>query len=242
MPDRCTFLQMNITSTEIDHEDTPIGRLTLREYHAETGDSGHEILVDGAFLMASHGSHSERAMADAAHGLLSREPRDLSVLVGGLGAGHTLRAVLDLPHVARVEVVEIGHKVVDWNRRYFTEFNGGAVDDPRVRIHIEDVADLVARSDGAFDLILLDVDNGPGWLAAPSNARLYQPGGLASCRNALRPGGVLAIWSPHQNAELEQALETSFEIWTVSDTTHLGRAADEPPSAIYLASAEVGKN
>ena len=238
----CYGSPVDITYTEIVHEDTPIGRLTLREYHADTGDSGHEILMDGVFLMASHGSHSERAMVDAAHGLLCHDARDLSVLVGGLGAGHTLRAVLDLPRVARVEVVEIGHKVVDWNRRYFTEFNGGAVDDPRVRIHIDDVADVVARSHYAFHLILLDVDNGPGWLAAPSNARLYRSEGLRSCRKALRPDGVLAIWSPQRNLVLEQALEMSFEIWTVEDTTLLGRASDEPPSAIYLASPSAGKN
>jgi spermidine synthase len=99
---------VDLTYTDIDHESTPIGRLTLRAYRANTGESGHEILLDGAFLMASHGSHSERAMANLAHRRLPVGACRLSALVGGLGAGHTLRAALDLPGVERVEVVEIG--------------------------------------------------------------------------------------------------------------------------------------
>ncbi len=233
---------MEITYVEIDHEDTPIGRLTLREYRADTGEAGYEILLNDAFLMASHGSHSERAMADLGHQLLPPEARDLSVLVGGLGAGHTLRAVLDLPRVTSVVVVEIGPKVVDWNRRYFADINGGAVDDPRVRVLCADLTDVIARSEEAHDLALLDVDNGPGWLASPSNARLYQPGGLAACRRALRRRGVLAIWSPQRNIEFERSLSRVFGNWTMKDTTSLSRSSGEPPSAIYLALKDSGKN
>jgi len=233
---------VDLTYTEIDHEDTPIGRLTLRAYRAETGESGHEILIDGAFLMASHGSHSERAMADLAHRRLPAGSTGLSVLVGGLGAGHTLRAALDLPGIERVEVVEIGRKVVDWNRTYFSETNGHAVDDPRVRIVHGHVLDVLQSAEAAYELVLLDVDNGPGWLAADSNRPLYGPLGLAACRRALRAGGVLALWSPRANLELESTLTAVFDGWIAEDTGRIGRAVGEPPSVIYLASTGAGKN
>ncbi|HSL17169.1 MAG TPA: spermidine synthase [Methylomirabilota bacterium] len=224
---------MQIGYEEVDREVTALGELVLRQYRAETGETGYEILLDGAFLMASHGSHAERAMAGLAHRRLPAGASDLSVLVGGLGAGHTLRAALDLENVARVVVAEIGARVVDWNRRYFADANGGAVDDPRVGIVIDDLVRVIGARPGAFDLMLLDVDNGPGWIAAPGNARLYTSEGLEACRRALRPGGVLAIWSPGPNPTFETALREVFPAVDTETTT----APDEPSSTIYVATA-----
>lgn len=221
---------MNIDYCEIDHEVTPLGDLVLRRYRAETGEVGYEILIDGAFLMASHGCHSERAMAPLAHRRLATPTDNLRVLVGGLGAGHTLRAVLDLPGVARVVVAEIGAKVVDWNRHYFAAANDHAVDDPRVEIVIDDLARVIDANPAAFDLMLLDVDNGPGWLAAPGNAGLYETDGVAACRQALTPGGVLAVWSPQPNTNFESTLRRVFPTIDVETTTD----SDEPSSIIYL--------
>lgn len=222
---------MEIDYREIDSEQTPLGKLVLRRYRASTGEEGYEILIDGAFLMASHGSHAERAMAGLAHSRLRRDLRNLTILVGGLGAGHTLRAALDLPGVDRIVVAEIGAKVVEWNRRYFAEANLGAVDDARVTIITDDLAEVIDDHPGAFDLMLLDVDNGPGWLAAPGNARLYTTGGVSACLNALTPGGVLAVWSPQPNPEFEATLREAFNSVAVETT----QSPDEPPSTIYLA-------
>jgi spermidine synthase len=222
---------VEIEVREVDRETTALGELVLRHYRAETGETGYEILLNGAFLMASHGSHAERAMAGLAHERLPTGASGLTVLVGGLGAGHTLRAALDLPGVTRVLVAEIGAKVVEWNRRYFAEANGGAIDDPRVEINVADLAVVIGDHPSTFDLMLLDVDNGPGWLAAAGNARLYTSDGLASCRRALLPNGVLAVWSPQPNPAFETALNEIFptvELETTSDP-------DEPPSTIYLA-------
>jgi spermidine synthase len=222
----------DIRTEALDHDQTPLGRLELRRFTA--GDEiGYEILIDGSFLMASHGSHSERHMAHCAFDRLRGPERPLTALVGGLGAGHTLRATLDLPHVERVVVAEIGAKVVEWNRRYFGEFNRQAVDDPRTEIVIDDVADVVRRSPSAFDLVLLDVDNGPGWLAADGNAGLYDRAGLEACRRCLKPGGVLAVWSPQANPEFEQSLSSVFGAWEAVDTSAIGRAEGEPGSVIY---------
>jgi len=225
---------MDIHYETVDRDVTPLGVLELRSYRTEGGEQGYEILIDGSFLMASHGSHSERAMASLAHSRL-RSTDNLSVLVGGLGAGHTLCAVLDMPGVTRVEVAEIGPKVVEWNRCYFSEVNGGAVDDPRVTVVIGDVLVRLRRRPNGYDLILLDVDNGPGWLATPANAHLYDPSGLTDCRRSLLPGGVLAVWSPQRNPDLAAALAASFLWVEVIDTTDIGRAEGEPGSTIYLA-------
>ncbi len=222
---------MEIEYREIDGELTPLGELVLRHYRAATGEEGYEILIDGAFLMASHGSYAERAMAGLAHARLHSDAEPLTAMVGGLGAGHTLRATLDLVGVNRVIVAEIGAKVVEWNQQYFAEANGHSVDDPRVEIRIADLADVIDANPETFDLMLLDVDNGPGWLAAPGNAGLYTGDGLTRCRRALRPGGVLAIWSPQPNPDFETTLRQVF----TSIDIETPRTPGEPPSTIYLA-------
>jgi len=226
---------MKLRYTEIDREITPLGELVLERYDAETGESGHQISIDGHFLMATHGCHSERALGPLAHQRLQRPARDLEVLVGGLGAGHTLNEALGLPGVVRVTVAEIGAKVVDWNRLYFAEANGHALDDPRVEVVVADLADVLDRSPGAFDLLLLDVDNGPGRLAVPSNRRLFDRGGLEACRDALRSGGVLAVWSPSRNGDFFDTLVRVFpgteEVNTRSIAVKVGEIAD----VVYLA-------
>lgn len=226
---------VQLTYEDIDRDDTPLGELTLRRYTAETGEVGYEIRLGGNFLMATHGAHSERAMAELALERLEGAGAELRVLVGGLGAGHTLRAALDLPGVTGVVVAEIGGKMAEWNRRFFAEANGGAVDDPRVEIRVADLRDVLSASPGTFDLLLLDVDNGPGWLAAEGNAPLYEEGGVRATRNALRPGGSLAVWSPGPNEAFRATLETVFGTVEVVDTTAIGKPLGEPGDVIYLA-------
>jgi len=206
----------------------------LRRYRAETGEVGYEVAIDGNFLMASHGAHSERGMAGLAHQRLRRPGVDLAVLIGGLGAGHTLRAALDLDGVERVVVAEIGAKVVQWNRTYFAEVNGGAVDDPRVEVRVQDLSDVLADADREYDLMLLDVDNGPGWLAAEGNAELYEEAGVLACVRALRPGGVAAVWSPQANPRFRQTLQNAVTDVEEIDTAAMGRQVGEPGDVIYL--------
>lgn len=226
--------------TEVAREHTDRGELCLRRYRASDGTEGYEILLDGAFLMASHGCHSERAMARLAWGRLAPPRADLQAFVGGLGAGHTLRATLDLPGVESVTVAEIGAEVVEWNRRYFAAANGDAVDDPRVRVVLADALGHLARTPRAWDLVLLDVDNGPGWLASPANAELYTADGLRQTHRSLAAGGVAAIWSPARNQQLERVagdLELDLE---VVDTTRLIERDREPPAVVYLVGGGTG--
>ena len=166
----------------------------------------YSIMSGSIELMNSRMSGSEQALATlAAERLKGRsEP---SVLIGGLGMGFTLRAALAaFPAGARIEVAEVVPQVVAWARGPLAELYAGSLDDPRLTIHEGDVVDPIRTGPGRYDAILLDVDNGPGGLSRADNDRLYDPRGLAAAAAALRPGGVLAVWSSMPSAEFTRAL------------------------------------
>jgi spermidine synthase len=156
------------------------------------------VRAGGRVLMSSRAHRSEEALAALA---IAHVPRARAVLVGGLGLGYTLRAALDLlPAGARVLVAELVPAVVAWNRGPVADLAARPIEDPRVQVEAADVAAVVARAARAFDAILLDVDNGPSALAHAANDRLYGAAGLRAIRDALRPGGVLAVWSAGADA------------------------------------------
>jgi spermidine synthase len=162
-------------------------------------------MANGKSLMSSRMHGSEQALAALA--LRRRQVPDASVLVGGLGMGFTLRATLDLlPEDATVVVAELVPAVVEWNRGALGTLAGHPLRDARVRVEIGDVADTLQSSPGAFDAVLLDVDNGPDAFTAATNARLYNDQGLAAARAALKPGGILAVWSAWEDRRFEQRL------------------------------------
>jgi spermidine synthase len=158
-------------------------------------------IMSGAIeLMNSRLSGSEEALANLTCTPLARLPKP-KILIGGLGMGFTLRAALAvLPPQAEVAVAELVPAVVAWARGPMAELFAGCLDDPRVRIHQGDVAEVIAAGRGTYDAILLDVDNGPGGLNREANDGLYSAAGLAAARAALRPGGVLAVWSAAPDA------------------------------------------
>ena len=159
---------------------------------AQRGDE-LAIRVDGTLLMSSGSHGSEEVLAELACAPLEGNPR---VLVGGLGLGYTLRAVLDrLPSTGRVTLVEIGPEVVEWNRGPVSDLAGRPLDDPRLTLQLGDVAAVLADTSVPWDAVILDVDNGAAPLMQVANAGLYDDTGLARLRAAVRPGGWLAIWS-----------------------------------------------
>jgi spermidine synthase len=186
----------------LDETRTPDGRLmalTLR-------GSEYVIHADGKSLMSSRMHGSEDALAAfACRGLAGRaEP---CVLVGGLGMGFTLRATLGLlPSDAKVVVAELVPAVAEWNRGPLGPLAGHPLRDPRVRLELRDVAATLRASPGALDAVLLDVDNGPAALTASTNAGLYDDRGIAAARDALRPGGTLAVWSAREDRAFEHRL------------------------------------
>jgi len=158
------------------------------------------IVLDRNELMNSRMSGSEEALATmAVERLQGRVAPHL--LIGGYGMGFTLRAALGaLGPRARLTVAELVPEIVAWARGPMAGLTAGCLDDPRVSVVFDDVADLIARANGAYDAILLDVDNGPDGLVRAANDRLYTPAGLAAAKAALRPDGVLAVWSAAQDA------------------------------------------
>ncbi|MDB5691982.1 MAG: spermidine synthase [Alphaproteobacteria bacterium] len=152
------------------------------------------IMLGANELMNSRLSGSEEALAGLACERIAGRPRP-HLLIGGLGMGFTLRAALAaLGPDARVTVAELVPAVIAWARGPMTALFGGSLEDLRVRIEEADVAQLIGAH-AAWDAILLDVDNGPDGLSRAANDRLYADAGLRAARAALRPGGVLAIWS-----------------------------------------------
>jgi spermidine synthase len=166
-----------------------------------------ELIVDGTFAMDSRETHSERELGRLAAGA----PR---VLVGGLGLGHTVAAVLDeadgLSLALHVDVVELEAALVTWAREHRTPTLARVAADPRVRLHVGDVATALAGlrngPTGPWDAILLDVDNGPDFLIHPQNDALYAEPGLRAAYGQLAAGGVLAIWCQAPSPPLLEAL------------------------------------
>ena len=157
-------------------------------------------------LMNSRLSGSEEALAAIACARLSGRaaPR---VLIGGLGMGFTLRAALRaLDASARVEVAELIPAVVQWAEGPMAEIFAGSLEDARVRVEVTDVVRLIGAANSTYDAILLDVDNGPEGLTRAANDRLYDARGLAAARAALRPGGLLSVWSSGPDRRFTQRL------------------------------------
>jgi spermidine synthase len=179
------------------------GELVLRRRDDDT----LELRANGVFVMDTAETSSERGLAREA---LARhhDPRD--VLVGGLGLGFTLAEVLADDRVHRVVVAEIEPTLVGWLRDGTVPHGPALLADPRVEVVVGDVAEVIAAADAAYDLVLLDVDNGPSYLVHDANAALYGPGLHAATRRATRPGGRCVIWSAAQDDALLETLREVF--------------------------------
>ena len=197
-------------TSEVARAQSPRGEVVLR---SRPGPDGPvlELRVNGVFVMDTLETTSERALATAALDLVD-SPRD--VLVGGLGLGFTARELLADPRLplvdGRVDVVEIEEALIGWTRDG-TVPSLGMLDDPRLRIIHADVAEHLARVAAAsYDLVLLDVDNGPGYLVYDDNAAVYREPFLRTCQAALREGGTLVIWAANEAPDLLTAMESVF--------------------------------
>jgi len=163
------------------------------------------IMAGPIVLMNNRMSGSEESLATLTLERLRGRPKP-TLLIGGLGMGFTLRAALANSADARLVVAELVPAIVQWARGPLAELFAGSLDAPRVAIEVGDVGALMRRSRGAFDAILLDVDNGPEGLTRDGNEGLYAAGGLGAAYSALRPGGYLAVWSAHPSPEFTRRL------------------------------------
>lgn len=158
-------------------------------------DGEHMIRVNGRELMSTRHSFSEEQLGVVACQPLARRA-GVSVLIGGLGLGFTLRAALaSLGRDARVLVAELIPEVATWNRNPAYPLAAEALADPRTSLVIGDVADVLGQSQDRFDAIMLDADNQTTSMNTAGNSSLYQPMGIAKVRHELKPGGRVVYWS-----------------------------------------------
>ena len=167
-----------------------------------------ELRVAGTFVMDTEETSSERALARAA---LDGVPHPSRVLVGGLGLGFTTAELLTDERVECVDVVEIEQAVVDWMSDGTVPHGPDLLADPRLHVRVTDVLTWLSETArGSYDVVLLDVDNGPDQLVHLPNQALYERGGMALARRALAPGGALVIWSAHPAPSLQTQMRTTI--------------------------------
>jgi spermidine synthase len=170
-------------------------------------DRDFMIVLGGNELMSSRMNGSEIALAEQTIARLGtrKKPR---LLIGGYGMGFTLRAALAaLPAEAEIYLIELVPQIIEWARGPMAELAAGCLDDPGVELVLGDVADEIRESPGGYDAILLDVDNGPEGLTSEFNDQLYTQRGLRAAKAALRPGGILAVWSAFKDPAFTRRLE-----------------------------------
>jgi spermidine synthase len=184
-------------------------------------DGDYVIRVNGVDLMSTRRHHSEDALAELACTPI-RERAGAQVLIGGLGMGFTLKAALAILGAdAKVVVAELVEGVIAWNRNSEYPLGAEALADPRVELVHGDVGTVLRERPGAFDAIMLDVDNGADALTNKDNAQLYQDEGIRTARAALRFGGRLAYWSAGSDRRFERSLERAgFKVTTTLVRAH----------------------
>jgi len=208
---------------QLDSARTPDGAQELR---LKRRGAEFSIMLGTNELMNSRLSGSEEALARLTCERIAgrRKPR---ILIGGLGMGFTLRTALAaLDGDAAVTVAELIPQVVAWARGPMAEIFDGCLDDPRVTIREADVGQTIRVQAAAWDAILLDVDNGPEGIVYKGNDALYSPAGLAAARAALRPDGVLAVWSQGPDSAFTRRLkQAGFAVEEIGVRAHGKRGA-----------------
>jgi spermidine synthase len=192
---------------EVARGESERGEIVLRRRIEEHAADALELRVNGVFVMDTRETGSEVELAAAALDLVE-DPRD--VVVAGLGLGFTTQRVLADKRVERVMVVEIEEALVGWMRDGTIPHGPAVLADKRVHIVAADIVMAVAEATSTYDLVLLDVDNGPGHLVHGDNAQLYEADFLASTRELLNAGGAVVVWSANPAPDLLQTMESVF--------------------------------
>lgn len=221
-----------IPSTLLGTANIPNNGGELRLTQRENDFSIHLKGVRGE-LMNSRMRCSELALAElgCAH---IQGMENTKVLVGGMGMGFTLAAALKATSInSQVVVAELVPEVIEWNKGPLGECAGRPLDDNRVLVHLGDVAELFKTKQAAYDVVLLDVDNGPEGFTQADNNKLYSIESLQAIRQTLHPGGVLAIWSAWHDPKFTlQLKKAGFKVEAQTVRAHKGKGSRH---TIYLA-------
>jgi spermidine synthase len=186
------------------------GEITLRRRGSE-----FSIRTDDTELMNSRLHGSEDALAELTCNRADKS--NLQILIGGLGMGYTLAAAIKQSgSKTQITVSELIPAVVKWNRKHLGHLAGNPLDNPRVTLKTEDVAKTIEKKESAWDVILLDVDNGPEGLTQKANDQLYNKSGLKALFFALCSKGILGIWSANNDDAFTHRLkQTGFLVQTI---------------------------
>ena len=193
---------------EVARAESERGEIVLRRRIEERAADALELRVNGVFVMDTHETSTETELATAALDLVESPRR---VVVGGLGLGFTLQRVLADHRVEEVRVVEIEESLIGWMRDGTIPYGRELLADKRLRVVNADIAMAIAEAQSTYDLVLLDVDNGPGYLVHDDNAVVYEHDVIASTKKMIDPGGALVIWSSSPAPELQQVMERVFD-------------------------------
>ncbi len=197
---------MDSPAETVASAETPRGELALRERTTGDGTLVHELVVAGVFAMDTVDTSTETALAEQALAQVAAPDR---VLVGGLGLGFTAWQVLKDRRVRELHVVELEEDIVHWARLGLTPTLGVLARHPRATLHTRGaLAALTDRDEphGPWDLVLLDVDNGPSFLVHADNERIYSPESLTAILSQVAKGGALAIWAAQREPDLLDTL------------------------------------
>jgi spermidine synthase len=229
------------------------GELVLRRRRDPDAPEGAptvlELRVNGVFVMDTVETSSEIALARAA---LDQVASPRSVLVGGLGLGFTVHEVLADHRVEHVVVAEIEESLVEWFRDGTIPHGRPYLADGRLTLAVADIRQVIAETPAdAFDLVLLDVDNGPDHLVHPGNASIYEALVLSRVREVLRPGGAVVVWSSTESPHLTDTLHDVFGnshaegcpvLLQNRDETYWLHSATKPPDTTPSETEENGED
>lgn len=192
-------------------------------------------MSNGVFLMDTRDGRSERLLVRAAVETL---PDARTLLIGGLGVGFSLQEAATINSLSRIDVVEIEADLVAWHHAHLRHLTGEALADPRVHVLVADLGDHLRAgrasraSRASYDVVCLDVDNGPDWTVTDSNAAIYTAAGITEAVAALRSGGVLAVWSANPSESFQQRLADQLEdVRALEVEVRVARGA---PDVVYL--------
>ena len=205
--------------TLLDYAEIPGSENVMKLY--QDRDECYITVSGRGELMSTRRHGSEDALGRLPCEMLARSEA-AHVLIGGLGMGFTLAAALAATGPeARVVVAELVPEIVEWNRGVLGDYAGRPLEDARTRVHDGDVGELLRDPEARFDVIALDVDNGPEGFSATGNDWLYSPEGIACARDRLAPGGVLAYWSATSDRRFTKRLrECGLALWEKSVHAH----------------------
>jgi len=202
---------------------------TNGEIQLQKRNEHYEIIFNGTFLMATYNGNSERLLVSLA---LETSSSPRKILIGGLGVGFSLGEALKHKGLEKVTVIEIEPKIIEWNKKYLSRFSNCGLEDPRVKIINEDLIEWISETKEKYDVICLDIDNGPSWTVLNQNESLYSFDGLKKLIQLLSVDGAISFWSASESIEFEERLKEFFRDVIVHPVSH----DSGNPDYVYVAS------